>query len=302
MSRLIRAVPTLLLTSVITLAACSGSSGGYAGGGDRELGGSGDAGQQGGTAGGVTDPVDLIRGVSQAMDRAGSYRATFDMQATAQGQIMHMTGDGEFSNDPLRAHVTYSIDGLPGTGTGMEMEVLLEGSTMYMRAPALTEPMGLKTDWISMDLDELMPGFRDLAALGSGQNDPSSSIQYLRGIEDAHEVGRETVVGVETTHYAGTVDLERAFERLPHDAGRELRDALDEARRQFGDVSIPVEVWLDDEGLPRRMEMSMETGPGADVRFEMRMRVEIPEYGIEVRVPRPPDRDVTDLTELYPSP
>jgi hypothetical protein len=115
-------------------------------------------------------------------------------------------------------------------------------------------------------------------------------------------VGRETVAGVETTHYRGTVDLEKAYERLPHDAGRELEAALDQVRSQFGNVSFPVDVWLDAEGLPRRMTMSMETRPGAAVDLAMQMQIEIPDYGIEVRIRPPDDRNVTDLTELGVSP
>jgi hypothetical protein len=299
-SRLSRILSALLLVAAMALSACSGSSAGDAVGDHGAPGGSADA-QQGGQAGAVADPVDLIRGVSQAVDRAGSYRATFDMRATAQGQSIHMTGDGAFSNDPLQAHVDYAIEGLPGTGADTEMEVILDGSTMYLRAPALTQPMTLTTEWVSMDLNGLVPGFRDLAALGSGQNDPSSSIQYLRGIEDAHVVGQETVVGVETTHYAGTIDLERAYEDLPRDAGRELERAFAQVRRQFGGAHFPVDVWLDADGLPRRMDMAMETAPGAAVHFEMQIRIEIPEYGIEVRVQPPADHDVTDLTDLVPT-
>jgi hypothetical protein len=294
-ARFARPVSTLALACLIALAACSSPSGTT----NSELEGSTGAGHEGG---GIADPVDLIRGVSEAVDRAGSYRATFTMDVTAQGQTVHMTGAGEFQGDPLRAHVEYSMQGLPGVAYDMEMEVLLDGSTMYMRAPSLTDTMGLPTDWVSMDLDELMPGFRDLAALGSGQNDPSSSIQYLRGVEDAHEVGRETVAGVETTHYRGMVDLEKAYDRLPSDAGRELEAALDQVRSQFGNANVPVDVWLDDEGLLRRMTMSMETEPDAAVDLTMRMRIEIPEYGIEVRIRPPADHDVTDLTELRVSP
>jgi hypothetical protein len=290
--RIPRRLSALVIAAALALAGCSGSAGGNHGSGAESSRPDAPA----------TDPVDLIRGVSEAVERAGSYRATFDMAVTAQGRTIHMTGEGEFSSDPLRAHVDYSMQGLPGVAYDMEMEVLLDGSTMYMRAPSLTDTMGLSTDWVSMDLDELMPGFRDLAALGSGQNDPSSSIQYLRGIEDAREVGRETVAGVETTHYRGTVDLEKAYERLPLDAGRELEAALDQVRSQFGNVSFPVDVWLDDEGLPRRMTMSMKTRPGAAVDLAMQMRIEIPEYGIEVRIHPPDDRNVTDLTELGVSP
>ena len=106
-----------------------------------------------------------------------------------------------------------------------------------------------------MDLDELVPGFSDLASLSQGQNDPTAQLEYLRGISDAEEVGTEQVAGVETTHYSGTVDLDAAYDRLPDDTRGELKQAIAQARKQFGHGAMPVDVWVDGDGLLRRMTM-----------------------------------------------
>jgi hypothetical protein len=106
------------------------------------------------------------------------------------------------------------------------------------------------------------------------------------------------VAGVETTHYRGTIDLDSAYNRLPADARGELEQALAQARKQFGGVSMPVDVWIDGDGLLRRMTFIMKTGSRASMPLRMEMTMEIPEYGITLDLPIPAASDVTDLGDL----
>jgi hypothetical protein len=285
-------VLSVLTLSALLLAGCSSA------GPDRSGDAGGQGGQHGGGSGGtvgdaVVDPVKLIRAVSTNVESAGAYRVTFAMKIEASGESLSATGDGEFSDDPLAMHATYRFDQLPGAPDGMEMEMILDGSTLYMRSPMFSESAGLHTGWVSMDLNAMVPGFSDLAQLSQGQNDPSSSVEYLRGITHAEEVGTETVVGVETTHYRGTVDLSKAYHQLPSDTSKEVKEALAQVERQFGDAAMPVDVWIDGDGLPRRMTFTMQSQ-----HLSMQMTMEIPEYGIELDLPIPAADDVTDLSRL----
>ena len=225
---------------------------------------------------------------------------SFDMRIEAQGQAIAATGDGEFFEDPLAMHATYRFDELPGLPGGAEMEMILDGSTFYIRMPELADMQSLPTDWVSMDISETAPGFEGLLALSEGQNDPTSSLAYLDGITDAEVVGTETVAGVETTHYHGTIDVSEAFHRLGDDADANARKALAQAKQLLGDTAMPVDVWIDGDGLLRRMSFRMETAAGANAAFSMEMTMEISEYGIEAELPIPDPDDVTDLTRMIP--
>jgi hypothetical protein len=244
------------------------------------------------------DPVALIRSVSQQVEEVGSFRMTFVMKIEAGGQTIAATGDGEFAQDPPAMHATYRFDELPGMPGGSEMEMILDGSTLYMRMPALRGSSGIPTEWISMDLEEVAPGFDDLVALSQGENDPTSSLAYLDGIVDAEVVGTENVVGVETTHYRGTVDPAAALERLSHDADADARAILARAKHLLGTTTMPVDVWIDGDDLLRRMSFRMEAAAGVPGGFAMEMTMEIPEYGVQVRLPIPAAKDVTDLSEV----
>jgi hypothetical protein len=283
--RLLR-TSSIAATLALVLAACSG--GGLQQ--DAQPPGGGDPG----------DPVALIRAVTQQVEDAGSYRMTFDMRIEAAGQAIAATGDGEFFEDPLAMHATYRFEELPGLPGGAEMEMILDGSTFYMRMPALSDAQGLRTEWVSMDINEAAPGFESLLSLSQGQNDPTSSLSYLEGITDAEVVGTETVAGVDTTHYHGTVDPREAFHRLADDADRSAREALAQAKALLGNSSMPVDVWIDQDGLLRRMSFRMEAADDAPTPFAMEMSMEITDYGIEADLPIPDPSDVTDLTRMIP--
>ena len=129
--------------------------------------------------------------------------------------------------------------------------------------PDLAGAQGLPTEWVSMDIDEVAPGFDSLVALSQGQNDPTSSFAYLEGITDAEVVGTETVAGFETTHYRGSADMQEALDRLSAEADADARQALAQARKIMGTTDVPIDVWIDEDGLVRRMSFSMEASAGA---------------------------------------
>ena len=96
-------------------------------------------------------------------------------------------------------------------------------------------------------------------------------------------------------------DLDAAYDRLPDDTRGELKQAIAQARKQFGHGAMPVDVWIDGDGLLRRMTMSLESGGNSAVDFGMEVTVEIPEYGIAMHLPIPKDGDVTDVSDLLPA-
>ena len=185
-----------------------------------------------------------------------------------------------------------------------EMELILDGTTMYMRMPTLAGTAGIATEWISMDIDEVAPGFERAAALSQGQNDPTSSLAYLDGITDAEAVGTETVAGVATTHYHGTVDptaaLRPAARRhsTPTHARRSRRP-----RKRAGHGAMPVDVWIDGDGLLRRMTCpdgvrARNGGRGlrdGDDDGDPRLRDR------RCDLPIPTADEVTDVTDLLPA-
>lgn len=60
---------------------------------------------------------------------------------------------------------------------------------------------------------------------------------------------------------------------------------------------IPVDVWIDDEGLVRRVQLVVAAGSGADA-IEVRQTVELWDVGEPVEIEVPAEGEVIDVGEL----
>ena len=82
-------------------------------------------------------------------------------------------------------------------------------------------------------------------------------LDYLRAVSGAIETdGTEELRGVETTHYYAIVDLLR-YEKIAPPAEREkVRALLGEVVDEPGLGEIPMDVWVDELGLVRKLPAS----------------------------------------------
>jgi hypothetical protein len=154
-----------------------------------------------------------------------------------------------------------------------------------------------RAGWLSLTPEDLGTT-ADALGLGAGAYDPSSVLESLRGVSgEPTVVGTDVVRGVPTTHYAATVDLADALAQLPEDQ----RAMVEAQLGKLGDGAIPIDVWVDDDGLPRRLAMDMgqmlgSLGLGGDVSAVMTM--ELFDYGVPVDIEVPSPDEVEPMTDL----
>lgn len=245
------------------------------------------------------EPLALVLAASDHALEADSMHMTFELTVEAAGEEIRGSGeaDASFDGEP-RQHMTFRYDSLPGLPDGVEMEMIVDGSTMFMRVEGMDGLGAFPTEWVSVDLSEAVPGFEDLMALGGGRSDPSNAFGYLQGAEEASELGTETIGGIDTTHYEVTVDVADAVAEVPADLRREMRLVLRQFRAQFGTTTMPFEVWVDADGMLRRLRYRMESDINPAGAFSMEMTMDVTEYGNDFELQRPPPATVTDLTEM----
>ena len=67
----------------------------------------------------------------------------------------------------------------------------------------------------------------------------------------------------------------------------------------LGDSKVPVDVWVGDDKLVRRMTMHLKPsgGAAATTGFSMTMNMDLFDYGTPVKVSAPPESDVFDASE-----
>ena len=194
-----------------------------------------------------------------------------------------------------------TVPAIPGQSEALgEMEVISDGTTLYLRADALTEAAQVPTPWLKADLSTLSPELADLQFLSWGQNDPSQALELLRGASELEDVGTEDIDGTDTTHYRGTLDLEKAAELAPAEVRTSVQAAVDQAKQQFGSTTVPMDVWVDSDELIRRMRFAYPLPPeaGGSENSQLVLQMDLFDFGDPVEIEPPPADQVTDLNDL----
>jgi len=253
------------------------------------------------TACGVSGTVDPVADAATKTQDAGGYKATFSMALSVAGRKLAMTGKGEFA--PGQGELVMDMtdllqqSGAPaGTDGSIDAIYVTEADdpVIYFKFGLLSALLPGGKAWIRLDIAKAgKAAGLDLSKLmgGAAQN-PADALQLLRANGDFSAVGTETVGGVSTTHYHGTVDLRKALaaKGAPADLIQRLLDLG--APEQY-----PVDVWVDDSGYVRQVVMSYDqTVSGTTVSTSMTM--DMSDYGTDVTISAPPADQVFDATEL----
>ncbi|WP_328671503.1 DUF1396 domain-containing protein [Streptomyces sp. NBC_00322] len=183
-------------------------------------------------------------------------------------------------------------------GENAEVEIRLVGGVMYLNGgEKAAAELGGKT-WLKFDLSGLRKGGQDpLAGLG-GQADrnPTEDSSSLTAAKDLKKVGQETVDGVSTTHYAGTVPLDvmRASLKGEDAATRQRREKSLEKYEEMGVKALTMDMWIDgnDHTKQFRTRAAAEKGP-------LDLTITFLDYNKPVVVKAPPASATADLAEMF---
>lgn len=198
-------------------------------------------------------------------------RANVTMSMSVQGTDVTMKGHMLQSADFKR----YLMD-VKGNvaGTDMSQRVVVVDGDIWLTSPSFEPVMPAGKTWVKLG-EDAMP---DLGSMTFEE-----LMAFCEAATDIEKRGEETVDGVRTTHYVGTVDLEAAAEKLG-----------DKALLESGDAKMPLEIWLDANGNAVRMKMEM-TVEGAKASFTM----DGFEYDVDTSsIKAPPADEVVDGSEL----
>jgi hypothetical protein len=245
-------------------------------------------------------PKDAVLNAMKAAYEAETLHEELEMSVSGGGESFSMSGEGDIDNVHQRVDMTMDMGALGG-----KMQVLMDDGVMYMRSPIFQDA---GTEWISMDPSKMDPAAAaQFGGFGAGTSDPSAYLGLFAGVFDVRDSGEQQLQGVSTTHYVGTIDLQKVLEGFADVVGKDVDEAtrkqLQMMVKQFEslgiDEKIPFEIWIDEDGLPRRQRISMDFSdlvPG-DEAASMQMTVDFSDFGkpVEIEIPRP--SEVTDMTE-----
>ncbi|MGI8790429.1 MAG: hypothetical protein ACR2I4_06035, partial [Actinomycetota bacterium] len=203
---------------------------------------------------------------------------------------------GAFDYSNNKGHMSVDLGQLPvvaGSDAG-SVNVVFDESVIYMKLPGLQESVPTTKPWVRIDVKELQRQSGGASQFNAfGQADPSQYLQFLQGAGKVEELGSETVRDVETTRYKAVVNLSEAVKQAP----AETRKTLSRAIKASESNSVPVNAWIDSEGLLRRVRYSYgnseQTG-GLSSSIE----VDFYDFGTSVEIRLPAPDQVTDLADI----
>jgi hypothetical protein len=201
--------------------------------------------------------------LSGAQERTADFETLrFSVEGSADNY--RFSAQGAVDNRARRAQLTVDL------GSHGSTELVLDDSMLYVRLDGLRHAPPLATPWLSADLETVgaMLGDRLDELTGWAAEGPSRVLEQLRAVGEVEELGSEQVRGVETTRY-------RALVRPPGEPAER---------------AVPVDVWIDGDGLVRRLHAADGT---EDVT------VDLYDFDADVAIEPPAPAQVTALDEFF---
>lgn len=166
----------------------------------------------------------------------------------------------------------------------MSLETIDDSTATYIRAPLYAAfldlipsgtldqmgPTGLMAEslaaagdgWASIDKAELLEVLPDGSATqAAGGMDVATFFEVLGDPEDVEELGTETIDGEVMSGLAAEVSLGDIYEGRGIDLDKMMPGGDD---LSIGDILVPVEVWVDDDGHIRQVTMTVDGDEIAD--------------------------------------
>ncbi|HEY6030844.1 MAG TPA: hypothetical protein VIU44_09780 [Gaiellaceae bacterium] len=253
-----------------------------------------------GCGGATLDPV--AQAASKTAD-AGSFRFSFsvdlgiDLSSLGTGgaggsaqQSVALTGSGAYDKDARRLQASLAVE-------GQTFELILDASestpAIYLRPPAGEAGLPAGKTWARIDLAQAAKqGGFDLGALTSAQLDPRKAVELLKQAGASTRIGEEQIDGVATTHYRVVVDPKTAL----GDLSESERQQAEQALKLTGISTFPVDVWVDDAGMLRRVSADL-----GGAFLSIKASLDLNDYGTPVTGDLPPaDQVETAATSFLP--
>jgi hypothetical protein len=234
-----------------------------------------------------SSPAQVVQATNKKTTQARTARIKLATTVAAGGNSETITGSGVLDLQDGTSRMRM------GQG-GRQLEQRIVNQVLYQKPPAASGQLPEGKSWMKVDLQRLNRS----QGTGPSMSDPANSFAYTKSLseKDVRKVGDEPVNGVSTTHYRVDLDLSKPAEG---DSAQERK-----LRAQSGD-DVPVDLWIDEDGLTRRQQIRMtvkdtaQTGGAGTSAQQAQAKVvmDFSGFGTEVDVAAPPSADTADVTD-----
>jgi hypothetical protein len=218
--------------------------------------------------------------------RAGSVKVDFEIS----GKGINGGGRGVFDTGAAGSgRLAMTVE---SGGQSTAVDTVIDRTVLYIRTAVFQQALPAGKEWVRLDLAQFakQQGL-NLGSLVDSNPNPNGALAYLRGSTGkVEDLGKETVKGVETTHYRATIDLEQSARRARGATKQSLRRVIDVA----GVKKLPVDAWVGEDGYVHKVIYRQHSGKNQSAKITM----ELYDFGSPVTITPPPATTVVDFQQL----
>lgn len=191
-------------------------------------------------------------------------------------------------------------------GTPDKSRVVQRDGVMYMDMGSATASGMEGKRWMKMDTKALAEYAQESGdpspqtmldlSLENTNQDPAQQIALLLESPDLKHVGTRKIDGAETDHYKGKLTVAEMLKTNDAlaDLDKEERDQLLKSMKKAGVKEYGIEVWVNGDDLPARMDVSTKIEQGV-----IDVSTKYSDYGTEVKAEVPKPSETLDLLETF---
>jgi hypothetical protein len=245
----------------------------------------------------TADPAVIADAAGKTAEQGSARIATNVRIATPGVGQDRFSGEGAFDFQRRAGQMTLQLIEGQGAGTaaGESKAIFVDSTIYYQLQPGV---LGGNRRWLKLELQNVADASGvDFGPLVQGsQADPSQYLLWLRALgPGVTKIGEEEVRGVPTDRYRAAVDLKLLESQAPPGKEAEWSAYVQALRDRLGLEFIPVEVWIDNDGLVRRLYH--EYGFSAEGTMSA-VTTELFDFGVDVNAKAPPAGQVAALEDF----
>lgn len=245
--------------------------------------------QQGGDDGGG-GPLNAIAEAAERTQNKHGGRAAIHVIVSPSGRSKPFTMEGQaVFNDEDRTRGVMKVPH-PDSGDPFDVEEIVDGPVLYVHSSRFGSLPG-EAKWMSIDFSF----GQDLDTSLPASVDAKGELALLEAVTGrVQKLGKESVRGVPTTRYRGTVSVSENADRLREEGADDLASAVEKTASP-----LQIEAWIDPHGLVRRMRMvQSQPSKSGDGVSTIDMRIDFSDFGINPAIDVPDSSEVFDATGL----
>jgi hypothetical protein len=238
-------------------------------------------------------PAAAVARAAKNSEAITSLRYRLSGTVPGEGRV---TAEAAMSMKPLA--MSMKMKALDQPAAENQVEIRVVNKAMYIGGTAdMAKEMDGKT-WIKFDLSALGAGEglnADQFGAGQADRNPAGDSTFLTGSKDVKKVGTETVDGVKTTHYRGTVTLDD-FKASLKDEKPSVREQREKSLQQYEKLGVDtftMDMWIDGEDHTKQFRMRGKADKGP-----LDMTISFLDVNEPVTVTAPPAKDTADLAAM----